>query len=110
MRTPPGRTALFHAKDCNVSEIASARAESPFARLSALPSKYRRLRMGYGISLFFLAVGAVLTWGVTDTSPGIDLAAVGVILMLVGLIGLALTLAFWSSFSPFAGSTPFRRT
>ncbi|MGE3075855.1 MAG: DUF6458 family protein [Dehalococcoidia bacterium] len=66
--------------------------------------------MGIGFSIFFIAVGAVLTWGVTDTTPGIDVAAVGVILMLVGLIGLGLTLAFWSSFSPFPHSSPFRRT
>ncbi|MGE0600034.1 MAG: DUF6458 family protein [Dehalococcoidia bacterium] len=65
--------------------------------------------MGIGISIFFIAVGAVLTWGVTDTTPGIDVAAVGVILMLVGLVGLALTLAFWSSFSPFPHGSPFRR-
>ena len=66
--------------------------------------------MGIGISLFLIAVGAVLTWAVVDTSEGIDLAAVGVILMVVGFIGLGLMLAFWSSFSPFADSAPFRRT
>ena len=65
--------------------------------------------MGIGVSLFLIAAGAILTWGVADTSAGVDIAAVGVILMLVGLVGIALTLAFWSSFSPFADSAPFRR-
>jgi hypothetical protein len=66
--------------------------------------------MGIAVSLALMAVGGILTWGVTDTSAGINIAAVGVILMLVGLLGLALSLAFWSSFSPFASSAPFRRT
>ncbi|MEO8539802.1 MAG: hypothetical protein ABI577_08695 [bacterium] len=66
--------------------------------------------MGIGISLILIAAGAILTWGVADTSAGLDVSAIGVILMLVGLGGLAMTLAFWSSFSPFAGSSPFRRT
>ena len=66
--------------------------------------------MGIGISLMLIAVGAILTWGVADTTTAIDVGAVGVILMLVGFIGLAMTLAFWSSFSPFASNAPFRRT
>jgi hypothetical protein len=66
--------------------------------------------MGIGISLILIAVGAVLKWGIADTSTALDVGAIGVILMLVGFIGLAMTLAFWSSFSPFGSSAPFRRT
>jgi hypothetical protein len=66
--------------------------------------------MGIGISLFLIAAGAVLTFGVADTSTAIDVGAIGVILMLVGFIGLGLTVAFWSSFSPFPHNAPFRRT
>ena len=64
--------------------------------------------MGIGFSLILVAAGAILAFGIVDTSSGIDLAAVGYILMVVGFIGLAMTLAFWSSFSPFASSAPFR--
>src|SRR4051812_39434060 len=53
--------------------------------------------MGMGVSLIVIAVGAILTWAVTDTSSAIDLDAVGIILMAVGLVGFLLSLAFWSS-------------
>ena len=55
--------------------------------------------MGYGVSIFFLAVGAVLTWAVTATVEGIELQTIGVILMAVGAIGLLFSLLFWSSYS-----------
>ena len=54
--------------------------------------------MGMGIGLILIAVGAILTWGVKDTSPSINLDAVGVILMIVGAIGFVLSMMFWSSF------------
>ncbi|CAN5409577.1 hypothetical protein BH18ACT1_BH18ACT1_09650 [soil metagenome] len=48
--------------------------------------------MGIGVSVFLLAVGAILTFAVEKTVEGIDLDAVGIILMIAGLIGLAVTL------------------
>jgi len=42
--------------------------------------------MGIGTSIFLIAVGAILKFAVTDTVSGIDLATVGVILMIVGLV------------------------
>jgi len=53
--------------------------------------------MGFGISLILIAVGAVLTWAVHSTSNAIDVNTVGVILMIVGLVGFLLSLAFWST-------------
>lgn len=53
--------------------------------------------MGYGISIFFLAIGAVLTWAVNATVEGIEIQTVGVILMAVGALGFLFTLVFWSS-------------
>jgi uncharacterized protein DUF6458 len=53
--------------------------------------------MGVGVSLILIAAGAILTWAVEATVRGIDLNAVGVILMVVGAIGLVLSLVFWSS-------------
>jgi hypothetical protein len=60
--------------------------------------------MSIGASLFLIAVGAILTWGVhvTNTS-GFDINTIGVILMVVGLIGLVLSFLFWSSFAPYGG-------
>jgi len=54
-----------------------------------------------GFSLFLMALGAVLTWGVTATVSGLDLDAIGVILMIVGLCGIMLAMLFWTSWAPF---------
>jgi Flp pilus assembly protein protease CpaA len=56
-----------------------------------------------GLSLFLIAVGAVLAFAVNTTVTGLDIATVGVILMAVGFIGLLLSLLFWTSFSPMGG-------
>lgn len=53
--------------------------------------------MGLGASLFLIAVGAILTWAVTAELSGIDIQVVGVILMIVGGLGFALSLIFWST-------------
>ena len=50
--------------------------------------------MGIGTSIFLIAVGAILKFAVTASVSGIDLATVGVILMVVGIIGLLISL-FW---------------
>ncbi len=65
--------------------------------------------MTIGFSLFLMAAGAILTWAVEYTLVGIDIRAAGVILMVIGTIGLLLSLLFWSSFAPFAESAPFGR-
>ncbi len=51
-------------------------------------------RMGIGTSIFLIAVGAILKFAVTAEVSGIELATVGVILMIVGIIGLALSLMY----------------
>ena len=53
--------------------------------------------MGLGVSLILIAVGAILTWAVDVHANGLNVNAIGVILMIVGLIGFVLSLAFWSS-------------
>ena len=60
--------------------------------------------MGYGLSIFFVAVGAVLTWAVDASVQGIDLRAVGVILMVVGGLGLMVSLLYWSNGAPRRGT------
>jgi hypothetical protein len=47
-----------------------------------------------------IAVGAILRWGVTLSTQGIDLHAIGAILMVVGLIGAIVSIAFLMSWSP----------
>jgi hypothetical protein len=60
--------------------------------------------MGIGVSIFLLAVGAILTFAVNVNTSGssFDLNTVGIILMLAGALGLLFTLVFWSSFSPWS--------
>jgi len=53
--------------------------------------------MGIGVSLILVAVGAILTWAVNATVSGVDINTVGVILMVVGAIGLLISLMFLSS-------------
>jgi hypothetical protein len=52
-----------------------------------------------GTSILLIAVGAILKYAVTADVSGIDLQTVGVILMLVGILGLVLSLLYtfmWS--------------
>ena len=83
------------------------RSSSTSAGCRAPAEARRRDHMGMGIGLILIAVGAILTWGVKDTSDAINLDAVGVILMIVGAIGFTLSMMFWSSFW---GPGYFRRT
>jgi hypothetical protein len=53
--------------------------------------------LGIGVSLLLIAVGAILVWGVTGEVSGIDVDAIGVILMVVGALGAVLSMIFWSS-------------
>jgi len=48
--------------------------------------------MGIGVSIFLIAVGAILTFAVNATLSGIDIQTIGVILMIVGALGLIVTL------------------
>lgn len=53
--------------------------------------------MGIGVSLFLLAVGAILAFAVDVTTEGVNLDTIGVILMVVGGIGVLLFLTVWGS-------------
>jgi hypothetical protein len=57
--------------------------------------------MGIGVSLLLIAVGAILIWAVDVSISGVDLVAVGWILLAVGAIGALLSLVFWSSWGGF---------
>lgn len=61
--------------------------------------------MGVTLSLVLIAVGAVLRFAVTADVSGWDLQMTGVILMIVGGIGLLVSLVFWSSWGGFSSRT-----
>jgi hypothetical protein len=51
--------------------------------------------MGIGASLFLIAVGAILTFALNLHVAGVDIHVIGWILMVVGVLGLGITLAIW---------------
>ena len=57
--------------------------------------------MGLPVSLFLIAVGAILAFAVhQDSNAAVDVDVVGWILMLVGLFGLLLSLLLWERWGP----------
>ena len=72
--------------------------------------------MGIGVSIILIAAGAILTWAVNASVSGLELQTIGVILMVVGAIGLLMSMIFWSSWGGFhrraayvEGEAPVRR-
>jgi hypothetical protein len=62
--------------------------------------------VGVGVGLILVAAGAILTWAVNATLSGLNIHAVGVILLILGIVLVALDIVWWQSWS--AG--PWRRT
>lgn len=62
--------------------------------------------MTVGVSLFLIALGAILLFAVTASVAGVSLNTVGVILMIVGGIGLLYALLIQAS----SKDTPRRTT
>ncbi len=59
--------------------------------------------MGIGVSLILIAVGAILVWAVEAQVSGVDLTAVGWILLIVGAAGALISMIFWSSWGGLGG-------
>ena len=53
--------------------------------------------MRLGVSFFLIAVGAVLKFAVTKQINGVSVGVVGVILMIVGVLGAAITVMLMTS-------------
>ena len=53
--------------------------------------------MTVGGSIFLIAVGAILRYAVTDSISGINLATIGLILMIAGIVGLVIGLFMYAS-------------
>ena len=50
--------------------------------------------MGIGTSIFLIAVGAILRFAVTATVSGVSIATVGTIPLIVGIVGLLISLLY----------------
>lgn len=57
--------------------------------------------MGISGSLILIAVGAVLRFAISADIEGVNLDTIGIILMIVGAIGVILSLVFWGSWGGF---------
>ncbi len=55
--------------------------------------------MGLGVGLILAAVGAVLAFAVSADVSGVNIHAIGWILLIVGIVGVLLSLIFWSSWA-----------
>ncbi len=56
--------------------------------------------MPLGTSIFLIAVGAILRYAVTATVSGLSLTTIGLILMIVGAVGLVLSLLYMATLRP----------
>jgi hypothetical protein len=55
--------------------------------------------MTVGGSIFLVAVGAILRYAVTDSISGVNLATIGLILMIAGIVGLLIGLFMYANAS-----------
>jgi hypothetical protein len=62
--------------------------------------------MGIGVSIFLIAVGLILALAVNVTTSGVDIDTIGLIPVVVGAVGMLLSLIFWSSVGSWG---PWRR-
>ena len=53
--------------------------------------------MTIGAALFMIAVGAILRYAVSDSIDGVDLPVIGLILMIVGAVGLLISLFMYAN-------------
>lgn len=59
--------------------------------------------MGLGVSLFLIAIGLILWLAVSAEVSGIDINMVGLILVIIGAIGLLISMIFWSTWGGVGG-------
>ncbi len=65
--------------------------------------------MGWGTSIFLIALGAILRFAVTVTTSGFNVHTVGVILMVVGVIGFVISLLFMTMWADRGRAVAVRR-
>jgi hypothetical protein len=73
----------------------ACRARSSFTRSG------HRTAVGVPVSLILIAVGAILAFAINqDPGASVDVDVVGWILMIVGLVGLLLSVLLWERWGP----------
>ena len=60
--------------------------------------------MGIGVSIFLIAVGLILALAINvNTEGAVDVPMIGWILVVVGIVGMLLSLVFWSTWGGIGG-------
>ena len=62
--------------------------------------------MGVAVGLILIAFGAILTWAVDADANGLNITAVGVILLVVGILVVLLDLLWWRTWTWYAAGPP----
>lgn len=57
--------------------------------------------MGISVSMLLIAVGAIMRFAVTVEGDGFNVGTAGMVLMVVGIIGAVLSIAFWTRWGGF---------
>jgi uncharacterized membrane protein len=65
--------------------------------------------MALGTALFLIAVGAILRFAISDSVEGIDVPTIGLILMIVGVVGLLISLFMMAQWNRDRGDVYERR-
>ena len=89
----------------------AVRVGKPVCELLALVSHHpveRTNIMGITTSLILIAAGAIMRFAVTAQATGFSVHTVGVILMIVGIVGAVLSIAFWTSWGGYSRRTVVR--
>ena len=55
--------------------------------------------MGLGVGIFLIAIGAILAFAVHTSTSGFDINTIGWILLIVGIVGVLISMIFWSSWA-----------
>lgn len=63
--------------------------------------------MSIGTSIFLIAIGAILRYAVTFHVSGVSRPAIGLILIVAGVVGLVLSLIYMASARRRVGSGPY---
>jgi hypothetical protein len=66
--------------------------------------------MGVAVGLILIAFGAILTWGVNAEVSGLNVTAIGVILLVLGIFVVLLDLVWWRTWTWYSAGPPRRRT
>jgi hypothetical protein len=66
--------------------------------------------MGVGVGLILIAFGAILTWAVNAEVSGLDVTAIGVILLVLGIVVVLLDFLWWRTWTWNYAAGPWRRT